>query len=167
MIVPSKLKEYAKAHQAENKAFCFYLKEHAIKEQLDEQFFHYHKEYFEQYDCNQCLNCCKELAPIFEGRELETLAKASGFDVEDILNVCEQVSYDSYQVMDEEQCPFLTEKGCCIPKKKPECCKDFPYTNQGNRMESLFGMLSLLPICPILYEIYEQLKKDYGFTYEK
>ena len=166
MISPRELEVYANEHREENMAFRLFLKEHADSETLDAQFLNYHKQYFEQYNCKECLNCCTQLSPLFEGKELEALAQAGNLYVEDILEVCEQVDYDSYEVIEGEKCPFLTEEGCSISKNKPENCKDFPYTNQENRLGSMLGILSNLAICPVLYEIYDQLKKDYGFTYK-
>lgn len=167
MVNPKELKEYARVHKEENNAFRIFLKENAKGEELDAQFKKYHDQYFEQYDCNQCRNCCKQLKALFQGRELEELARNAQIMIEDILDVCDQVDYDAYQVMEDEDCPFLTEQGCIVEKCKPESCKGFPYTKEDNRKESLLGILSNLSICPVLYEIYEQLKKDYQFTYEK
>lgn len=164
MILPKELKEYALQHKEENAAFRIFLREHADAKQLDEQFKRYHNEIFAEYSCDDCMNCCTGLTPLFRENELEKLAKVGKMEVEDLLEICERVDYDAYQILDDETCPFITEHGCAVASCKPEHCKEFPYTNQPERMESLLGMLSFLPVCPVLYEIYERLKKDYSFT---
>lgn len=167
MILPSELKEYAKQHKEENAAFRIFLRENADPKELDQQFKRYHSEIFAEYNCDDCMNCCKELTPLYRQEELEKLAKEGEMEVEDLLELCERVDYDAYQLLDEKSCPFMTEHGCKVASCKPEHCKEFPYTDQPDRKESLLGMLSFLPVCPVLYEIYDRLKKDYNFKYEE
>ncbi len=37
------------------------------------------------------------------------------------------------------------------------------YTDQPERLWSLLGMLDTISICPVAFEIFERLKKEYGF----
>ncbi len=46
---------------------------------------------------------------------------------------------------------------------KPEDCKNYPYTNQPERLWSLYSVLDAVAVCPIAFEIYERLKGEYGF----
>ena len=46
---------------------------------------------------------------------------------------------------------------------KPDSCKKYPYTDQPERLCSLLGMLDTISICPVVFEIFERLKKEYGF----
>ena len=46
---------------------------------------------------------------------------------------------------------------------KPESCKKYPYTNQPERLRSLYSVLDTVAVCPVAFEIYERLKKEYGF----
>lgn len=45
-------------------------------------------------------------------------------------------------------------------KKKED---ENPYTDQPERLWSLLGMLDTITICPVAFEIFERLKKEYGF----
>ena len=61
-------------------------------------------------------------------------------------------------------CDFLQKDGSCmLGECMPESCQNFPYTNQPDRIESLLGMLEFVEVCPVAYEIFERLKKIYGF----
>ena len=53
-----------------------------------------------------------------------------------------------------------------VPKEefKPNSCKKYLYTNQPERLHSLLGGLEVIEICPVAFEIYERLKKEYGFN---
>lgn len=55
-------------------------------------------------------------------------------------------------------------RNCCkLEDCKPDSCKKYPYTDQPERLWSLLGMLDTIAICPVAFEIFESLKKEYGF----
>jgi len=61
-------------------------------------------------------------------------------------------------------CDFLNQDGSCkLGECKPENCKNYPYTNQPERLHSLYSVLEAVEVCPVAFEIYEQLKKMYFF----
>ncbi len=76
----------------------------------------------------------------------------------------EQEEYDmSYQTK-PKPCDFLQDDGNCkLGDCKPDSCKKYPYTNQPERLTSLFSVLDVIEICPVAFEIFERLKKEYGF----
>jgi hypothetical protein len=45
-----------------------------------------------------------------------------------------------------------------------ESCKEFPYTDQPDRLYSLYSVLTAASVCPAAYEILEALKELYNFT---
>jgi hypothetical protein len=89
------------------------------------------------------------------------------------LNMSKEEFLDKYLVKEETEenyqtkhrpCDFLDKDGSCkLGECKPENCVNFPYTNQPERMQSLFGVLDVIEVCPVAYEIYERLKQEYGF----
>ncbi len=65
-------------------------------------------------------------------------------------------------------CDFLDSDGSCkLGEHRPESCKKFPYTDQPERLHSLYSMLEAIEVCPVAFEIYERLKKEYGFRYRR
>lgn len=61
-------------------------------------------------------------------------------------------------------CDFLQEDGnCLLGDCKPENCAKYPYTDQPNRLWSLYSVLEAVEVCPAAFEIYERLKEEYGF----
>jgi hypothetical protein len=61
-------------------------------------------------------------------------------------------------------CDFLQEDGNCkLGNCKLDSCKKYPYTDQPERLCSLLGMLDTVSICPVAFEMFERLKKEYGF----
>lgn len=59
MSQPDKVGVEAKKREKENLKFRSYLKNHADEDELDRQFLHLHKQFFADYDCSKCRNCCK------------------------------------------------------------------------------------------------------------
>ena len=72
-------------------------------------------------------------------------------------------SEGNYQTK-HKPCDFLQSDGSCkLDDCKPESCKKYPYTNQPERLWSLYSVLDAVSVCPVAFEIYERLKKEYGF----
>lgn len=92
-------------------------------------------------------------------------AKKLGISMEQVkdffltYNECE----DNYETK-HKPCDFLMEDGKCkLEEVRPDNCKEYPYTDRPERLYSLFAVLHTITVCPVAFEIYEQLKKEYGF----
>ena len=59
-VNPVSVAYYAEKKKEENYAFRRYLKTHANLEELDMQFAVLHEEFFYEYDCRYCRNCCEQ-----------------------------------------------------------------------------------------------------------
>lgn len=63
---------------------------------------------------------------------------------------------------------FLKENGeCTLGDCQPDGCKNFPYTDQPERLFSLYSVLNAVSVCPAAYEIFEALKLIYDFDSNK
>lgn len=61
-------------------------------------------------------------------------------------------------------CDFLREnRECLLVDCKPYNCVKYSYTDQPERLYNLYSVLEAVEVCPVAFEIYEQLKKEYGF----
>ena len=167
MLSPRKLPFYAKKNEAGNYRFRSWLKSHADPEDLDQRFLRLHKELFADYDCSRCRNCCNHYYGAVPGCDIERDAAALGMSEIDF-----RTKYLRDQIDEGEQayltknrpCDFLQEDGSCLlGDHKPGNCKMYPFTDQPDRMGSLLSFLDTISICPVAYEIWEQLKKEYGF----
>ncbi len=167
MLKPNEVFENATLKEDENYKFRTYLKIHANPGELDKQFKRLHQELFSEYDCSQCRNCCKK----FKGEiPKEDIAKdAAVFGLTDQAFIDEYLNYeetdDRYQT---KNCPcdfFDEEDGSCkLGDCKPENCKRYPYTDQPDRLSSMLSILGSAKVCPVVYEILERLKVEYGFS---
>ena len=165
MLAPRKVKFEAQKRERENLEFRTFLKCNADDKELDEQFFKLHDELFAQYDCNRCRNCCKMYHGSIPEEDVEKDAMYLGVTATDFVEqyLGGKDSEGNYQTK-HKPCNFLMEDGNCILGDcKPESCKKYPYTNQPERLWSLYSVLDAVSVCPVAFEIYESLKKEYGF----
>lgn len=163
MIDIKELKQLANKKEDENYRFRRYLKNHADEEELDKQFKKLHEKYFKIYDCKKCRNCCKEIGISMSEDELDKICNYLKLDkekytLENLIN-----NYGEYSFK-ETKCKFLDEcNNCQIENCLPITCKEYPYTNKEERLFSLLGVVANASVCPVVYEILEELKREYHF----
>lgn len=165
MLPPRKVKFEAKKKENENLEFRTFLKCNADEEQLDQQFFKLHTELFVNYDCNRCRNCCKLYHGSIPDEDIEKDAEYLEMEKEVFINLYlnGKDSEGNYETK-HKPCDFLQDDGSCkLGDCKPESCQNYPYTNQPERLQSLYCVLNTVEVCPVAFEIYERLKKEYGF----
>ena len=168
LIQPAQVAEAAKQKEKENRKFRSFLKNHAEPGLLDQQFLQLHKEIFPYYDCSKCRNCCKYLHAEIPQDELAWDAAALGMEPQAfIANYLEIGDYGEWRSK-TLPCGLLGTNGMCkLSELRPESCKKFPYTDQPDRLASLYSVLNAVSICPVAYEIFEALKKIYGFGHHR
>lgn len=169
MLKPGEVKKAAKIMGADNLRFRSFLKNHADEEELDKQFLALHNELFADYECRKCRNCCKMYKGTFQEDELE---KAAGYlnittdQFKDFFLEFNEIEY-SYETK-HSPCDFLEDNGeCKLGDMKPESCRTYPYTNQPERLWSLYSVLNVVEVCPVAFEIFERLKEIYRFKNRK
>ena len=168
MLLPRKVKFQAKRKENENIAFRSFLKMNAEDDELDARFLRLHQELFASYDCSKCRNCCKEFYGVIPEADMDADAKYLGVSVEQFKEIFlkSNASEGGYQTL-HKPCDFLNPKTgeCRLGNNRPETCKKYPYTDQPERLHSLFSVLEAIEVCPVAFEIFERLKQEYGFRY--
>ena len=167
MVDPSEVKAIAARRIDSNMRFRTFLKNHADCDELDAQFAALHNELFASYDCSKCCNCCKAYHVLLEDGEAKAIAGFLGKSEENFANEYLAQTEDGYEIRGKP-CPFLCPDGRCrIQECKPSSCKGYPFTNQPERLFSLFGVLEFSEVCPVVLEILERLKQLYRFRDRK
>jgi len=163
MIDIKELKQLANKKEDENYRFRRYLKNHADEEELDRQFKKLHEKYFKIYDCKKCRNCCKEIGISMSEEELDKICNYLKLDKEKYIEKNLINNYGEYSFKDTK-CKFLDEcNNCQIENCLPITCKEYPYTNKEERLFSLLGVVANASVCPVVFEILEELKHEYHF----
>jgi len=167
MVRPDEIKSKAQRLEEKNYKFRAFLKSRADDDELDEQFLELHKELFAGYDCCKCANCCKMLEIILDDAEVTRisafLSMTEGDFIAEYLAKADWDDEKPYKIK-EKPCPFLLGNGRCrIQECKPDACVGFPFTDQPDRLSSMYGVIEHAEICPIVFEILERLKLIYRF----
>lgn len=161
MIELKDLERLAREKEEENYRFRTYLKTHADEKKLDKEFKMLHEKYFKIYDCSKCRNCCKTIGVSMQEDELLKICKFYNLDIDEVKNMLVE-KYGKY-INKDKSCPFLEDKTCKIAKCLPRTCKEYPYTNKSERIDSLLTVVQNSKVCPVVYEILEELKRIYKF----
>ncbi|MCD8103639.1 MAG: YkgJ family cysteine cluster protein [Lachnospiraceae bacterium] len=170
MLKPEEVELQAKRKEDENFAFRTFLKINADEQKLDKQFLKLHKELFKDYDCSKCRNCCTKYAGTIPEEDLRKDAAKLGRSVKGFIKqyLKPEMDFDGNYSTLHVPCDFLSEDGSCILEDcKPESCKKYPYTDQPERLQSMLSVLDVVIVCPVAFEILEQLKEEYGYRYRR
>lgn len=162
MISIKNLEILSNRKEEENLKFRSFLKNHADEEELDKQFKILHEKYFKIYDCSKCRNCCRKLGLLIEHDELDKVCEYLNIDKDEFIKNILIDKGDKYSSK-SKKCLFLDGNTCKLEKCLPKSCIEYPYTNKEERLFSLYGIISNASICPVVYEILEELKKEYKF----
>lgn len=157
------LERLALEKEDENYRFRGFLKTHADEEELDKQFKRLREKYFRAYDCSKCRNCCKKLGIAMNEEELDKICEYLHLDKEAFVKENLKEKYGEYSFKCKK-CLFLNDdKTCQVASCLPQSCRDFPYTDKPERLFSLLSIVANAKVCPVIYEILEDLKKEYHF----
>lgn len=155
------VKEISEEKIDENYRFRTFLKIHADEKILDRQFKKLHNKYFKDMDCRKCRNCCKKIGISMSEDELNSICQHYNLDSNRLKNKVLKEKYGEYVA---NPCPFLNKDNSCqIEECLPKSCQDYPYTNKEERLYSLLTVVNNSRVCPVVYQILEDLKEIYNF----
>lgn len=114
-----------------------------------------------QIDCMQCANCCKSLEPGLEQDEVEKLAQLKQMEIENFKQTF--VAYDGEaHYLKAKPCLFLNDCACSIYNDRPKACQEYPHLLQKD-MKYRKTFWENYSICPIVFNVIEELKKQTNF----
>lgn len=157
---PQQLQKAVQQKPAENIFFRKFLR-NLSAEKTDKIIHRLNKKITPEIDCTQCGNCCKKLEPALNETELTMLAQQKKCEPEDFRR--EHVSFDgSTLFLKSKPCVFLHENKCMVYGKRPMACADYPHLTQKN-MKYKQSFWDNYSVCPIVYNVIEQLKAELNF----
>ena len=125
---------------------------------LDQLFTEKHNEVFEEVNCLNCANCCKNVGPLFTNKDIERVSKE--------LKLKPGVFTETYLRMDEEgdfvlkslPCVFLgNDNYCSIYEIRPKACKEYPHTNMKGQRKLMKLHFKNDELCPAVNEIFNRI----------
>lgn len=155
-----KIKLEAKKAEKENRLFFKKLKNKRPKN-LDNIVHRLDEEFFGNFDCLSCANCCKILGPRITQKDIERISRFLKIREAEFVKKYLRIDQDNDYVFKQMPCPFLdAENYCIIYSHRPKACKDYPHTSQRRFYQILDETLENTKICPAVYEIIENLKRE-------
>lgn len=153
----TKISRLAHLKEEENQEFSMFLKRYG-HHKVDEIMHKLNKRYLKQYDCTECANCCKKLMPTFTQEDLEKIANYLDISYEKVKkDYVERKTAEGF-ILKGSECPFLLNKKCQIYDYRPEVCRSYPHLHKDNINHRLFNIIDNTYLCPIVYNIFEDLK---------
>ena len=162
------IRELSRKKEDENWSFREFLKGQCDldSDQIDQQVFETTRKVWAGIDCTTCANCCREVTPSFGEEEVDRLAQRLGMKreqfIEKYLERTEAGSENPWQTR-TRPCPFLQDNRCSVYEDRPADCSGYPYLYNSEFVCRTVGMLSRIPTCPIVYEVWERLKRSTDF----
>ena len=156
-----KIEKLGRLRENENFEFRAYLKGQD-PDKIDNIVHRLNCEISNQIDCTSCGNCCVKLKPCVTDQDIERLSQR--------LHITPQQIKDGYTEIDEGEqyfrnlpCSFLKEKKCTVYSDRPEDCSSFPHLHKKNFTSSLLGVIENYSICPIVFNVFENLKTELNY----
>ena len=139
------IQQIAQQKEKENLSFHRFLKKQDF-DKVDTIVHRLNEEITPQISCVDCGNCCKNLRPIAKNEILRQYV-----DEADIEEVKYAMSFS---------CSHLKDKKCTIYTARPDDCRSYPYLHKDGFVRRSLGMLQNYGICPIIFNVFEDLKKE-------
>lgn len=146
----------------ENDAFRSYLQKMDSND-LDEKVHAINEIITPQIDCTVCGACCRQL--MINVTEQEKIKVASHLNItpQEFKEKFLEESMQGKLIMGSIPCHFLADSKCTVYENRFTECRAFPHLHEANFKGRLFGTLIHYAMCPIIYNVVEELKVEVGF----
>ncbi len=162
-----KIARIAREKENENWAFRSFLKGYDIEvEELDSIVHKLNIKVAEKIDCTQCANCCKRIKPTLSQNDINNLSKGTGFSARQITTDFLTKDEDGDYILNKSPCPFLKDNLCTQYNFRPKACRSFPHLLKKEFVFRLIQVIANYSICPIAFNVYEQLKSEFIIEYD-
>jgi len=140
---------------------CFLKGSDFSVEEIDAVVHRLNKEISKKIDCRECANCCKQISPLLQSKDIGRLVS--------YLAISRDAFVDSYLVESDDEdgfyfksrpCPFLKDNLCSVYTARPDDCRSYPHLEKNDFVFRLSQACSNCSVCPIVYNVYELLKQE-------
>lgn len=151
------IEKLSKRNEDKNWRFRSYLKMQDGKE-IDLLVKSIYKSVNKNIDCLTCGNCCRKLLPVISNEDIGRLETEFGITDIEIVEKYMQRDEEGELRLKGKPCIFLEGNECQIYKSRPNDCRSFPHLHKKGFITRLIGMIEFSGICPIVFNVLEELK---------
>ena len=163
LIDLKKIEQLGKKRKSENFKFRSFLKGQD-SEKIDRIVHELNTYYSSKVDCTECGNCCIALQALINKNDLEKLALGLAISDSELKEKYTEVDENGDLYFKHKPCSFLRDKKCEIYNFRPAECESYPHLHKENFIGRLFGVIDNYSICPIVFNVYEDLKEELRFN---
>ena len=156
-----KIEHLGRIREDENFRFRNFLKGHNARK-IDLLVHRLNEEIAPQIDCTACGNCCRRLSPCLTKNDLKNLSEGLNLPASEVVEKYTE-TIEKELSLKHLPCSFLVENKCSIYANRPETCASFPHLHKDHFTSRLRAAISNYSICPIVFNVMEQLKQEMHF----
>jgi hypothetical protein len=117
----------------------------------------------EQIDCTQCGACCKQLMVNITASDADRMSAHLKMTGPQFKSTYVEEGSSGMMIMNTIPCHFLADNKCTAYEARFTECREFPDLHRPNFKSRLFATLIHYAMCPIIYNVVEELKEETGF----
>ena len=159
------ISQQEKDREVENWDFKNFLKQN-FNADIDPIVHKLNTEVSSKIDCTSCGNCCKTLMINVTEAGCETMSTHLQTSIIAFKQKYIETSQEATtMVINSMPCSFLSNNKCTVYEQRFEECREFPHLHKPDFVQRTFGTLMHYGRCPIIYNVWEQLKQQLHYTY--
>ena len=157
-----RIKLYAEKYKDENWDFRSWLKMQDT-DKVDEMVHQLNRKYSAAIDCTACANCCIVLKTLVTMKDVRRLARSIKISETEFRKEYIETVEDGDMILKDLPCRFLKDKKCTVYPDRPNECRSYPHLHKKDFTHRLFGVIENHAVCPIVFNVYEELKERMGY----
>ena len=157
-----RIRAIAALKEAENDAFRSFIKSSNGTE-VDALVKEINAEVEPRIDCTSCGACCKTLMINVKQEEAHRLSEHQNQTPADFKEKYIEESLMGNLIINRMPCHFLEGSKCSVYAHRFTECREFPHLHRENFKDRLFGTLIHYAMCPIIFNVIEELKERMDF----
>ena len=124
---------------------------------VDEYVFELNKNISVLIDCTKCGACCNKLMINIEPSDIPRISSHLKINDDDFIDKYVERG-TTMMIMNSIPCTFLSKKMCTVYEGRFTECREFPNLHKPGFQKRLFATLMHYEICPIIFNVIENLK---------
>jgi len=156
----NEIKSIAALKEDENWEFRSFLKGFDRKE-IDIIEHKLYKDISSKIDCKTCGNCCKEVLPVLDQKDIKRLSKGLNLSIHNFKDryLIEEENNEGF-TFNKKPCPFLDNNMCSQYEYRPDDCRSYPHLHKNDFVSRLINVVGNIAICPIVFNVYKALREE-------
>jgi uncharacterized protein len=150
------IRDQSKRNEDRNWSFRSYLKTQDGKK-IDSLVKSIYEFVREEIVCLECGNCCRKLRPLITKEDIIKCAKEFGINEKELIEKYTEPDEYNEVRLKGNPCVFLEGTECGIYSNRPDDCKSYPHVHKEGFTTRLIGIMANVEICPIVFNVYEEL----------